>query len=96
LLLAEDLPGRASRETRVYDLGAVAKYGLDAETASDRAAEVLSCAPSVLDRYGFDPAPLESFRQRLSTKALPADEIIDMYRQKGGIREVLPCLTFTT
>jgi hypothetical protein len=89
------LPGRASKETRVYDLGAVAKYGLDAEAASDRVAAVLSCAPSVLDRYGFDPAPLETFRQRLSTKTLPADEIIDLYRQKGCIPEVLRRLTFT-
>jgi hypothetical protein len=96
LLLAEELPGRASKETRVYDLGAVARYGLDAETASGRAAEVLSCAPAVLERYGFDPTPLETFRQRLVTKTLPSDEITAVYRQNGNIPGVLRNLTFTT
>jgi carboxylate-amine ligase len=95
LLLADDLPGRASKETRVYDLGAVAKLGLDVEAVSDRAGEVLNCAPSVLSRYGFDPAPLETFRQRLQTKRLPSDEIIDSYRREGSIPEVLRHLTFT-
>jgi carboxylate-amine ligase len=96
LLLAEDLPGRARKETRVYDLGAVAKRGLDEEIASERAGEVLNCAPSVLGRYGFDSAPLETFRQRLNTKRLPSDEIIDLYRLEGCIPDVLRRLAFTT
>jgi len=96
LLLANDLPGRASKETRVYDLGNIARLGFEAETAFERAAEVLDLAPSVLGRYGFDPAPLEPFQKRLHTKRLPADEIIDLYRQEGGVPEVLRRLTVTT
>lgn len=93
LLLNDGLSGRATNETRIYDLGAVARFGLDAETISDRAGEVLCCAPSVLDAYGFDPTPLDVLRKRLETKRLPADEIIDLYKQEqsmpGVLREIM-------
>ena len=93
LLLNSGLSGRATRETRVYDLGAVAQFGLDTETVSDRAAEVLNCASSVLDPYGFDPAPLEVFRNRLETRHLPADDIVDLYRREQSVPGVLRHLT---
>ena len=89
LLLDEGLSGRASKETRVYDLGSVAKFGLQAETVSERAAEVLQSAPSVLDAYGFDPTPLKAFQKRLETNRLPADDIIDLYRQEQSVPDVL-------
>lgn len=42
LLLDEGLNGRASKETRVYDLGSVARSGLEGEAVSARATEVLA------------------------------------------------------
>jgi carboxylate-amine ligase len=94
LLLSRELKGRASKETRVYDLGAVARFGLDAETALARATEVLTHAPSVLTHYGFDPTPLDSFVRRLETKRLPADDIIDSYYREASITGVLRHLVF--
>jgi carboxylate-amine ligase len=89
LLLDDGLDGRASDQTRIYDLGAVARVGLAAETVRDRAAEVLDRAPRVLAARGFDPGPLESFQPRLERGRLPADDLIDLYERDGSIPAVL-------
>jgi carboxylate-amine ligase len=94
LLLDRELKGRASKETRVYDLGAVARWGLDAETVAERASEVLNRASSVVADHGFDPAPLNSFARRLETRRVPADEMIDLYNREGSIPAVLRQLSF--
>jgi carboxylate-amine ligase len=89
LLLDDGLHGRASEQTRIYDLGAVARDGLAAETVRDRAAEVLDRAPGVLAPRGFDPRPLDSFRFRLETGKLPADDLIDLFERERSIPGVL-------
>jgi carboxylate-amine ligase len=89
LLLDDGLRGRASEQTRIYDLGAVARDGLAAETVRDRAAEVLDRAPGVLSNQGFDPWPLDSFRLRLETGRLPVDDLIDLFEFEGSIAGVL-------
>jgi Glutamate-cysteine ligase family 2(GCS2) len=89
LLLDDGLRGRASDQTRIYDLGAVARDGLLAETVSDRAAEVLDRAQGILAAHGFDPGPLEPFIRRLDTGRLPADDLIDLYERERSIPAVL-------
>ncbi len=89
LLLDDGLRGRAAEQTRIYDLGAVARDGLGAETAADRAGELLDRAPSVLAGWGFDPRPLEPFRSRLATRRLPADDLIDLFERERSIPAVL-------
>lgn len=89
LLLDESLKGRASNQTRIYDLGAVARFGLEADDVRRRADEVLSHAPSVLEQFGFRCEPLEEFRTRLQTGRLPADDLIDLFRSEQSISAVL-------
>jgi len=89
LLLDDGLRGRASDQSRIYDLGAVARDGLQVETISERAAEVLDRAPGVLTKLGFDPGPLEPFRRRLETGRLPADDLVDLFEREGSIPGVL-------
>ena len=89
LLLDDGLHGRASEQTRIYDLGAVARDGLAAETVRDRAAEVLDRAPGVLAAQGFAPGPLEPFHLRLETGRLPADDLIDLFEREQSIPGVL-------
>jgi carboxylate-amine ligase len=89
LLLDDGLRGRASEQTRIYDLGAVAHDGLAAETVAGRTAEVLDRAPGVLAVHGFDPGPLEPFRRRLETGRLPADDLVDLFEREGSIPGVL-------
>jgi hypothetical protein len=89
ILLDEGLAGRASNQSRIYDLGAVARLGIDAEVVRPRAAEVLERAPDVLSRHGFVVEPLEVFQQRLRTGRLPADDLIDLYSSSPNIPAVM-------
>jgi len=89
LLLDEGLKGRASDQSRIYDLGAVARDGLLVETVAERAAEVLDRSPAVFAKWGFDPGPLEPFRRRLETGRLPADDLVDLFQREGSIPGVL-------
>lgn len=89
LLLDDGLHGRASNQTRIYDLGAVARDGLAAETVRERAAEVLDRAPAVLSAQGFNPAALLPFCVRLETGRLPADDLVSLYEREQSIPAVL-------
>jgi carboxylate-amine ligase len=89
LLLDEGLTGRASDQSRVYDLGAVARDGLEVETVRERAAEVLDRAPRVLSLHGFDAQPLEPFARRLYSGRLPADDLALWFQQEPSIPSLL-------
>ena len=89
LLLDDRLAGRATTETRIYDMGQVARDGLEAETVRKRCDEVLSRAPQVLGNWGFDPAPLRLFQDRLDGGRLPADDIIALYEREKCVSGVM-------
>jgi carboxylate-amine ligase len=89
LLLDEGLSGRASDQSRIYDLGAVARDGLEVETIRERAAEVLERAPCTLARHGFDARALGTMSTRLSSGRLPADEFIKWFEDEPSIPVVL-------
>ncbi|WP_291177749.1 glutamate-cysteine ligase family protein [Gimesia sp.] len=89
LLLDNELDGRAHNQTRVYDLGAISRFGLEAETVRERATAVLTRSPVVLEKYGFDIGPLSVMQRRLETGRLPADDIIDCFRETGSLEHVL-------
>ncbi len=79
LLLDDTLEGRASDQMRIYDLGAVARQGFDAETISERANDLLKRAAVVLPEWGFDPKPLRSFEERAYFHYTPADDMLLWY-----------------
>ncbi len=89
LLLTPELVGRADRQSRIYDLGQVARFGLGAEGVAERLAEIFEHAPRRLAEWGFDPSPLGHFRERLLSGHTPADEMIRLYRESGGSLETV-------
>jgi hypothetical protein len=89
MLLDETLDGRATNQTRIYDLGAISRYGLAAETIAERAELLLDRADAVLADYGFDATALIAFRRRLDAMRLPADDIIDLFEREGTVEAVL-------
>ena len=89
LLLDDGLTGRASYQSRVYDLGQIARDGLETPTVVERASEILDRAPRVLEQFGFNAQPLEEFRRRLETRRLPADDLLDLYEAEGSIEGML-------
>lgn len=93
LILDEGLKGRARTQTRIYDLGAIARFGLEAETVRERIDAVLSHAPWVLDKYGFDSAELAPMRERLECSRVPADDMIKQFQEQGSLADVLRART---
>jgi hypothetical protein len=89
LLLDESLKGRASDQTRIYDLGRIALDGVAAETVRDRAHAVMDRAPQALSPWGFDCASLDSFRLRLAQGRLPADDIVSIFEREKTISGTL-------
>lgn len=90
LLLDESLSGRAGNAARIYDSGAVARVGMEAETVRERATILLESCHRTLPRWGFSTSSLASFEERVETGRTPADRMIDAYRESGGsIPEVL-------
>ena len=89
LLLDTELSGRASGQTRIYDLGQVAQYGLGADTVASRAEALLDAAAGVLESWGFDVRPLERFRARLELGRLPADVIVELFETEQSVPGVL-------
>ncbi len=89
VVLDDELAGRASEQSRIYDLGSVARDGLEADTIRPRATEILRQAPDVLDRHGFDVQPLDEFVRRLETNRLPCDDIVDQFNQARSVADVL-------
>jgi carboxylate-amine ligase len=93
LLLDGELTGRASNQSRVYDLGAVACRGLHVRHVRERAAEVLEAARRTLPVWGFDPAPLETIARRVATRRVPADDILADWKRERSLPAVLRRLT---
>ena len=89
LILNRELEGRATEQTRIYDMGQIARCGLDAETVRTRAREVLTTTPKTLEPWGFDCGPLHHFWTRLEAERLPADEIIELFDREKSIPGVL-------
>jgi len=89
LLLDDGLKGRSRDQTRIYDLGAVARFGLETDTVRKRAGEVLTRATAVLDRFGFDTGPFSVMNRRLETGRLPADDIIEQFQEDESLADVL-------
>ncbi|HEX7672635.1 MAG TPA: glutamate-cysteine ligase family protein [Bdellovibrio sp.] len=89
LVLDEGLQGRASKQTRIYDLGQVARHGIKAEDMKARATELLERAPAILKDWGYNPQALEVFKKRILTGKTPADDMIELYQKTNSLTEVL-------
>lgn len=85
LFLDENLKGRSGAQERIYDLGAVARFGLEAEGMKARLHEILDRAPSVLKKSGFDPSPLSSLELGHTT----SDRMLSLYDQGKSIPEIM-------
>lgn len=96
LVLDEGLNGRATKQTRIYDLGLVARHGLQADDMKERAIELLERAPKILQEWGFQTQALDVFRSRVLTGLTPADEMIAVYQKNQSLEDVLRHRQFET
>lgn len=89
LVLDEGLKGRSTKQHRIYDLGQVARKGLQAEDMISRASELLERAPAVLMEWGYSPKALDVFKERVVTGRVPADEMLEIYQKNNSLEDVL-------
>ncbi len=89
LLLDHQLKGRASDQTRIYDLGALAVEGLKSKEMKTRAAQLLESASRIAHSLGLSDHSLETFWTRLDSNRVPADDIINTYMQRQSVADVM-------
>lgn len=89
LFLDEGLKGRSGNQERIYDSGAVARSGLQAEGMRYRFTEVYQRAFEVLPNFGFDPAPLKTLAPRIESNRTPSDEMLDVFAKTNSINQVM-------
>jgi hypothetical protein len=87
-----DAPGRADDHERIYDLGAVARFGWEADEVIARVEEALDRAITVLPTLEVDIAPLRPLRQRLERRWVPAHGVIDYFRQVPSVPRLMQYL----
>ncbi len=89
LFLDESLRGRASNQERIYDLGSVARFGLNAQGVKERFCEIYEKAPKVLMRFGFDPSPLKDMVEKIEKNFSPSDEMLELFRKNPSLPSVM-------
>lgn len=89
LFLDQSLKGRASSQERIYDLGMVARFGLQAEGMKERFVELYSKAPSILQSYGFETNTLNLLESRIEKNLTPGDEMLEIFQATKSINQVM-------
>jgi hypothetical protein len=92
LILSPELSGRGSRQTRIYELGRVAREGMATPGMIPRLCEILTQGRKSLDAWGFDSTPLNTIEERLATGRTPADEMLAVYEEQGDLVSVMKYL----
>lgn len=94
LFLEKRLQGRSEKYERIYNMGSVAVHGLKGIGVKDKLTEILSYAPEILTRYGFDPFPLENLAEKIHQEQTLADELSDLYKIDKSIPKVLEHVSY--
>ncbi len=85
LFLDDTLKGRSGQQERIYDLGAVARFGVEAEGMRARLDEILNRAPTVLKNFGFDPSPLN----KLDLSRTTSDRMLSLFDEGKSIPDIM-------
>ncbi len=85
LFLDESLKGRSSNQERIYDLGAVARFGIEAEGMRARLDEILNNSEALLTKHGFDPEPLKTLNLSMTT----SDRMLAHFDDGRSIPEIM-------
>ncbi len=92
LVLNQDLKGRSDKATRIYEMGEVARLGLDAPLMKEKLKEVFE-GRNILVPYGFDISALNWIENRLENNWTLADELISLHQKRGSLKECLQFLS---
>lgn len=89
LFLSDNLKGKASNQERIYDLGAVARFGLHAPGMDVVLGDLFGQAEKVLPLFGFSTAPLKRLHERFEKRQHIADDMLNLFDKTQSIPAVL-------
>ncbi len=89
LFLSSDLKGHSSHQERIYDLGQVARWGLNAEGVREVLGELFEKGEKTLPRFGFKTTSLKRLHERFEKRHHISDDMLSLFDQTGSIPEVL-------
>jgi hypothetical protein len=89
LLFDENLKTEATDQARIYDLGRIAVEGLEPDFVRERAQAVLSAAERIAEEMEIDRSCLEEMHRRVESREVPADTVIEIFRETADVRETL-------
>ena len=89
LFLSEDLTGQSSHQERIYDLGQIARFGLNAEGVNKVLGELFEKAEKTLPHFGFKTTSLKRLHDRFEKRHHIADDMLALFDKTGSIPEVL-------
>lgn len=89
LFLSTDLTGEASNQERIYDLGAVARLGLNAPGVDRVLGELFEKTEKNLKSFGFNTQPLKRLHDRFEKRWHISDEMLELFEESGSIPSVL-------
>lgn len=94
LLLDRNLLGRADNATRIYQMGDVAKFGLDSKGITHKLNEIFNSSAPILSEYGFELSSFYWLENRFKTKNTLADELISLYKKEQSLYKCLEFLSY--
>lgn len=89
LFLSQELKGKSSSQERIYDLGAVSRFGLNAPEVDRVLGDLFEKCEITLPKFGFKTDSLKRLHLRLEKKSHISDEMLKIYDETGSIPSVL-------
>jgi len=89
LFLSSDLNGQAGNQERIYDLGHVARFGLNAPGVEKVLGELFEKTEKNLKPFGFSTHPLKRLHQRFEKRRHISDEMLELFEETRSIPSVL-------
>ncbi len=94
LFLDEKLTGRATSQERIYDLGAVARFGLAAPEMKNRFLELYMRAPEILMKHGFNPISLQELTPQIESFWTPSTQMKEIFHKTQTLTPVMESLSW--
>lgn len=89
LFLSDNLKGKATNQERIYDSGAVARFGLHAPGIDTVLGDLFEQCEKILPLYGFSAGPLKRLYDRFERREHISDEMLRNFDQTQSIPSVL-------
>jgi hypothetical protein len=89
LFLCDELKGQSGNQERIYDLGSVARFGLNAEGIDKKLGELFELSEKTLPKFGFSTNSLKSLHQRFEKREHISDEMLQIFDETQSIPAVL-------